>query len=118
MLVGTAYALAPIDGKWEATMEGPQGPGKVGLDLKLEQEVLTGTIDFFGFFTGPISNGKINPAGEVSFDMLIQEANITLAFKGKLEGEKLNLTLEGPMGAQPMAFVRAPVVAPAAAPAR
>jgi hypothetical protein len=107
-LAASAFAFAPIDGKWVGTMQGPDGPGQVNLELKADGETLSGSLDLFGLVNGPIANGKISAANEVSFDMTIAEAGLTLPFKGKLEGDKLNLTLESPMGSQTVAFARPP----------
>ena len=100
-------AVADIDGKWVATMQGPEGPGQVLLDLKADGEKITGTVSLFTFGVSPISNGKIT-GSDVSFDLVLGDGAFTLPFKGKLEGEKLNLTLETPMGAETVAFARPP----------
>ena len=104
-LVVAAFAFAPIDGTWVGTMNGPDGPGPVRLELKSEGTTLTGTMDLFGMITPAISNGKIS-ADSVWFDLVIAEADITLPFAGKLEGEKLNLNISGPGGAETIVFSR------------
>lgn len=106
-LVASAFAAAGIDGKWNATMNGPDGPMAVVLDVKAEGEKLTGSLNFAAMGPAPISNGKI-AGSDVSFDVVLGDGAFTLPFKGKLEGDKLTLKIETPMGNDEIAFARAP----------
>jgi hypothetical protein len=106
-LVASAFSFAPIDGWWVGTIQGPEGPGEMTLELRQEGETLTGTIGLFGVLNGPVANGKI-AGNDVSFDLVVADMGFTLPFKGKLEGEKLNLMLDTPMGAQNIALQRPP----------
>ena len=56
----TARAQESVDGKWVGTVNGPEGPGEVALELKAEGESLTGTIGFFGMDPVPFTAGKIS----------------------------------------------------------
>jgi hypothetical protein len=106
-LATAAYAAAAIDGKWVGTLNGPEGPIQTGLELKAEGEKLTGTMSFGPMGSIALSNGKIT-GSDVAFDVILGDGAFTLPFKGKLEGEKLSLTIETPMGTDTVAFTRAP----------
>ena len=101
-----AYAAADIDGRWKGTVNGPEGPIELILDLKATGEVLSGSATFPMFPEMPISNGKVT-ATQVSFDLVFAEASFTLPFRGHLTGETLKLGIEGPAGVDSISFVRA-----------
>jgi hypothetical protein len=106
-LAASAFAAAGIDGRWNATMNGPDGPMQVVLDVKAEGEKLNGSLNFAAMGAAPISNGRIS-GSDVSFDVVLGEGAFTLPFKGKLDGDRLTLRIETPMGAEEIAFARAP----------
>jgi hypothetical protein len=105
--VTAAFALTDIDGKWAATMNGPDGPRPMILEVKADGEKLSGTLSFTSMRAAPISNGKI-AGSEVSFDIVLGDGAFTLPFKGTLDGDRLTLKIETPMGAEEIAFARAP----------
>ena len=104
---GSAYAAAAIDGKWVGTLNGPEGPIQAALELKSEGEKLTGTMNFASMGATALSNGKI-AGNDLSFDLVLGDGAFTLPFKGKLDGDKLALTIDTPMGSETVAFTRAP----------
>ena len=105
--VTAAFALAGIDGRWAATMPGPDGPRQVILEVKADGEKLSGTLNLASMGSTPISNGKIT-GSDLSFDLVLGDGAFTLPFTGRLDGDKLTLKIETPMGAEEIAFARAP----------
>jgi hypothetical protein len=104
---GSALAAAAgLDGKWTGSLRGPDGPAPVVLDLKAADGVVTGSANLFGMST-PVSNGK-TAGTDVSFDLVLGDGAFTLPFKGKLDGDKLTLTIVTPMGSNDVVFTRAP----------
>ena len=106
-LATAAFAAATIDGKWVGTLNGPEGPIQAALELKAEGEKLTGTMNFASMGATALSNGKIT-GNDLSFDLVLGDGAFTLPFKGKLDGDKLALTIDTPMGSETVAFTRAP----------
>ena len=102
-----AFAFAPIDGKWTGTVNGPEGPIDMVLDLMANGEVLTGTATFPMFPAVPLTNGMVTDTA-VSFDLVFGEMSFTLPYRGKLDGESLKLVAEGPFGGDTITFVRVP----------
>lgn len=89
-----------IDGKWKATMDGPNGSMELVFTFKADGDKLTGTT------TSPmgeeiqISNGKVN-GEEFSFD--IDMGGNPVTHKCKLDGEviKMKIEMDGGMGEGP-----------------
>ena len=106
-LATAAYAAVAIDGKWLGTLNGPDGPIQATLEVKAEGEKLTGSMNFASMGATPLSNGKIT-GNDLSCDLVLGDGAFTLPFKGKLDGDKLALTIESPMGAETVPFTRAP----------
>ena len=101
----TARAQESVDGKWVGTVNGPEGPGEVALELKAEGESLTGTIGFFGMDPVPFTAGKIS-GSDLSFTVTFGDGAFTLPFQGKHENGALSLTVEGPNGPDTIEFTR------------
>lgn len=85
-----------INGKWKATVEGPQGSMEMTYTFKVDGETLTGSISTpMGDLE--INNGKVN-GNEFSFD--IDMMGTAMPNKGKLEGDVIKLSMEMPGGGQ------------------
>jgi hypothetical protein len=84
--LSVALAAGPIDGKWTGKLADEYA---LILNLKTDGDKLTGTI---GNSDGelPISDGKVN-GNEFSFNTSYQ--NSTLPVKGRVEGDKLYLSV-------------------------
>jgi hypothetical protein len=106
-VVSSAYRLTGIDGRWVGTMKGPDGPGQVLLDLKTDGQKISGTARMFNFPAAPIADGTIS-GSDVSFAVPIMDGQFKLAFKGKLDGERLTLAVDTPMGSETVPFIRPP----------
>lgn len=83
-----------IDGKWKASMEGPDGKMEITFTFKTNGNVLTGSVSSpMGDL--PISNGKIN-GKEFSFD--IDMGGNPMPHKGTLEGDIIKMKIVGGPG--------------------
>ncbi|MET0281590.1 MAG: hypothetical protein ABW278_10765 [Steroidobacteraceae bacterium] len=94
LALGPAMA-AEIDGKWNATVDGPQGPLELVFDLKAEGEKLTGTLGAGEMLpAAPISEGLVK-GEDVSFKFslaLMPDAPpLVIQYKGKVKGDALDL---------------------------
>ena len=101
-LVGLAIAVLAlpaaaqdIGGKWNASIESPQGAFPLEFHFMIEDGVLKGTIanDFTG--ETPISDGKID-GDAISFKSSIEGGPggaMTMSYTGKIEGDKITLTM-------------------------
>jgi hypothetical protein len=81
-------------GKWNASVDTPQGPFARVFDLAVEGDTLTGTMsnDFMG--ATPISDGVVN-GNELSFKLSLQGGPggpMNINYKGAVNGDELVLT--------------------------
>ena len=84
---------AGVDGKWEAEVQGPQGPMVMKFNLKADGEALTGTVGSEAMGNSDIQDGKIS-GDAVAFVQVVTRGNreIRLQYDGKLMGDSLELT--------------------------
>lgn len=82
---------AEIDGKWKASVEGPDGNMEIVFSFKAEGNLLTGSVTS-PMGEMPISNGKIE-GNEFSFDMDMN--GTAVLHKGKVEGDTINMKVVG-----------------------
>ncbi len=93
-----ALAADP-SGKWTYETQGRNGPQTVTLTLSASGGSLTGSIAGGRGGEVNISDGKVD-GDNISFNV-VREFNgnsITTKYTGKLAGDTLNLTIEGPRG--------------------
>jgi hypothetical protein len=81
-------------GKWNATVETPNGPFPLVFEFAVDGDKLTGSMsnDFMG--ATPITDGMIK-AGELSFKLRIEGGPggaMTINYKGMVKGDELALT--------------------------
>jgi len=92
-LISFAVSAQDAAGKWNATVEGPQGQFSMVFDFAVDGRNLTGSMsnDFMG--TTPISDGTIN-GDELSFKVKVEGQNgaMTINYKGKVNADELTLT--------------------------
>jgi hypothetical protein len=116
LIVGPVLG-AEVDGKWNASVDTPQGPFTMVFELKADGEKLTGAMSNEFMPATAISDGVIKGA-DVSFKLAIQTpdgSSITILYRGKLQGDELNMltTFAGtpppgaPEGEQPLVLKRA-----------
>lgn len=85
---------APVDGRWEGKLSGPNGEFTLRFNFKADGEKLTGTVE------GPggslqLNDGKIK-GDDITFSVQIGDAVIT--HEGKLDGETIKMRSHGPWG--------------------
>jgi hypothetical protein len=91
-------ASAKMTGKWEFTIDGPQGPDVMTITLTQAGDTLTGTAES-QFGTLPLSKGKIS--GENFSFALTMNGNgeaMELPFSGKVTGETAEGSISVAMG--------------------
>ena len=89
---------AKMTGKWEFTLDGPQGPDVMTMTLTQAGDTLTGTAES-QFGTLPLSKGKIS--GENFSFALTMNGNgeaMELPFSGKVTGETAEGSISVAMG--------------------
>ena len=90
-VAGPAFA-ADIDGKWDGTIDSPNGPVAINYTFKAMGAVLTGsTADPTGM-QWPIANGKIT-GNKLSFSLTLDfgQGPATFNYTGELTGTELKL---------------------------
>ena len=99
LVAGLVALAADASGTWTYQTEGRRGPQTVTLNLKASDDTLTGSVSGGRGGAVEISDGKVN-GDDISFSV-VREFNgsqITTKYSGKLSGDTLNLTIEGPRG--------------------
>jgi len=97
LILGAVVSMAQgIDGKWKASMEGPNGKMEMTYTFKVDGKALTGSISSeMGDMA--ISNGKVD-GKEFTFD--IDFNGNAMPFKGTVDGDVIKVKmLGGPDGA-------------------
>lgn len=90
-----AAAQQGVAGKWNVSVDTPNGPFQMVFEFAVDGDHLTGTMsnDFVG--TTPISEGMIK-GNEVSFKLALQGGPngqaMTIDYKGMVKGDELALT--------------------------
>lgn len=110
-LMTVAALAADVDGKWNASVDSPQGSFTLVFEFKAEGEKLTGAMSAEMMPASmPISEGVIK-GNEVSFKMSLDLGQggppLVIAYKGAVKGDEMNLTSTLDMGQGP---VTSPVV--------
>jgi hypothetical protein len=106
-LLALPAAAQDATGKWNASVETPNGPFALVFEFMADGDKLTGSMsnDFMG--ATPITDGMIN-GGELSFKLKIEGGPggaMTINYKGMVKGDELALTstFEGaPPGGGPL----------------
>ena len=99
---GTAAAASGVDGRWQATINGPNGEFTLNFTFKAEGAKLTGTVETPNG-SQPISNGKIE-GDKLSFNTEFQD-NV-IEHQGTLSGDTIELKVKGPWGESEMTLKR------------
>lgn len=89
-----AAAADDASGKWNASIDTPQGAFAFTFEFKAEGGKLTGSMsnEFMGSI--PISEGSVK-GGEIAFKLAIQGPDgppLNISYKGVVKGDELSLT--------------------------
>ncbi len=101
---GTVGRAADVDGKWEGTIQGPQGDFPLTFDFKADGEALTGTVES-AMGKVPISNGKISDHG-ITFDVKLDDGSV-ITHDATLNGDTMDVKSHGPWGDSEFTLKRA-----------
>jgi hypothetical protein len=93
-LVSLAAHAQEATGKWNASIDSPQGPFAMVFDFKVDGDKLTGTMsnDFMG--STPISEGMVK-GKELMFKLKLEggpNGPMTISYTGVVDGDHLSLT--------------------------
>jgi hypothetical protein len=99
-----AMAAAPnaVDGRWQATVSGPNGDFTMHFTFKADGNKLTGTVETPGG-DQPISDGKIE-GDKLSFNTQFQDS--VIEHQGTISGDTIQLHVKGPWGEMEMTLKR------------
>jgi hypothetical protein len=100
--VAMAAAPNPVDGRWQATVSGPNGDFTLNFTFKAEGTKLTGTVETPNG-EQPISDGKIE-GDKLSFKTQFQD-NV-IEHEGTISGDTIQLKVKGPWGESEMTLKR------------
>jgi len=98
-LFAVTASAADIDGTWKASTETPNGTFETVFVFKVDGSTLTGTTTNQMMGEKPISEGKVD-GDNVSFVVAanFNGNDVKLAYKGKVEGKEMKITLSLPGG--------------------
>lgn len=94
---------AGLTGKWEGSIQTPNGDMKLFFLFEVDGETLTGKIQS-DMGEQPISNGKVS-GDEFSFDVNLPDGSV-ITHQGKVNGDTIDMTVQGPWGEWPMPLTR------------
>jgi len=105
-LVAVSALAADIDGRWNTSVESPQGTFNLVFEFKAEGEKLNGAMSAEMMpAPAPISDGVIKE-NDVSFKLSIDLGQggppLVISYKGTLKGDEVNLVSTVDMGQGPM----------------
>ena len=84
-----------ISGKWETTLEGPQGSIELTFTYKVDGTTLTGSVSSPMGGDEEIKNGKVN-GNEFTYEVNMMDN--TMKYSGKLEKDVIKLNMKFPEG--------------------
>jgi hypothetical protein len=102
-LFATVSLAADINGRWEATVNGPDGDFQIGFNFKVDGAKLTGTVEGPNGEV-PINEGKVD-GDHISFKTHFDDSEIN--HEGTVSGDTIQLKVEGPWGESEMPLKRA-----------
>jgi hypothetical protein len=91
-----------VDGRWEATINTPNGDMTLTFTFKAEDTRLTGTVETPNG-SQPISDGKID-GSKLSFNT--QFGGDVVGHQGTVSGDTIELNVKGPWGESQMTLKR------------
>ena len=107
LLSAAAMAIAaspnPVDGKWQASVSGPNGDFTITYTFKADGNKLTGTVELPNADPESISDGKID-GDKISFKTHFQDN--TIEHEGTVSGDTIPLKVKGPWGDMDMTLKR------------
>jgi hypothetical protein len=102
LFAAVSYA-ADINGRWEGTVNGPDGEMQIAFNFKVDGAKLTGTVETPNGEV-PIQDGKVE-GDHISFKTSFGDSEIK--HDGTAAGDTIQLKVEGPWGESQMTIKRA-----------
>ena len=105
LLLAASLCAADINGKWKGTAEGPNGAIERTFNFKVDGSKLTGETESEMMGKATISDGKIE-GDNISFTINanFQGNEMKLAYKGKLVGDQIKLSVDFGGGGQTIEY--------------
>ncbi len=110
MLVGAGIAMTAalcfagdFNGRWEGTIQTPNGDTTIFFNFKVDGAKLTGTVESPNGEI-PIEDGKVD-GDKISFKTHFNDSEVN--HEGNLSGDTINLKVQGPWGESEMTLKRA-----------
>jgi SOS-response transcriptional repressor LexA len=94
-LFTTVGRAASVDGKWEGSIQSPQGDFPLTFEFKADGETLTGSVES-AMGKLDISNGKIKD-NQLTFDVKLDDGSV-ITHEGTLDGDTIAVKSHGPFG--------------------
>jgi len=91
VLTAVAALAADVTGAWKGSMDSPNGPMEIQMNLKADGSALTGTVTVMGN-DSQIEKGKID-GDKVSFEVNPPQFT-TVAYSGTVSGDEMKLTVK------------------------
>ena len=105
-LLALTATAADIDGKWNATVDSPQGQISMSFEFKAEGEKLTGALLANEMIPNTAISDGVVKGNDVSFKLSLAIAPgappLVITYKGAVKGDQLNLLSTLDMGQGPM----------------
>jgi len=102
-LFATVSYAANISGRWEGSINGPNGDMHIGFNFKVDGAKLTGMVESPNGEI-PIEEGKVD-GDHISFTTHFD--NNEVKHNGTVSGDTIQLKVEGPWGESEMTLTRA-----------
>jgi hypothetical protein len=103
LVTATVAAAAEVDGRWQGTVNGPNGDFTLTFNFKAEGTTLTGSVETPNG-EQPISDGKVE-GNKISFKTHFGDNVID--HQGTVSGDTIQLKVSGPWGESEMTLRRA-----------
>lgn len=103
VLFAAVALAADISGRWEGSIDTPNGDMQIAFNFKVEGAKLTGTVESPNGEV-PIEEGKVD-GDHLSFKTHYEDNVID--HQGTISGDTIQLTVEGPWGKSDMTLKRA-----------
>lgn len=110
MMIGAGLALtatlclaADFNGRWETSMQTPNGDVQLAFNFKVDGTQLTGTVESPNGDI-PIEDGKVD-GDKISFKTHFNDSEVN--HEGTLSGDTIDLKVQGPWGESEMTLKRA-----------
>ena len=100
----TVGRAADVDGKWEGSVQSPQGDFPLTFEFKADGDTLTGSVES-AMGKVPISNGKIKD-NTFTFDVKLDDGSV-ITHDATLNGETIDVKSHGPWGDSEFTLKRA-----------